>query len=271
MDGDNRPLPANTGQREWSARLHHNLAQVRQNIAAACARVGRQPSEICLVAVTKYVDLPIIRELLLAGVADLGENRVQQLSRRAEALGARLDGWPEPVAAAGGSGTAPAPPAPRWHMIGHLQRNKVRQVLRHVRIIHSLDSLRLAAEVDRVAAELDARVDALVEVNVSGEQSKSGVPAAEAEALIEGLRDRPRIRLRGLMTMAPFDPDPEHARPFFAELREMAAGLRQRGVVGPEFVHLSMGMTQDYTVAIEEGATLVRVGSALFEGLPAPE
>jgi len=252
----------------WAGRLRENLARVRQTIVDACARSGRDPNEVCLVAVTKYVSLPVIRELLAAGVANVGESRVQQLVPRAAAFGSRLDGWPERVAAAGGQPAPAAAAPPRWHMIGHLQRNKVRQLLSQARIIHSLDSVRLAAEVDCVAEELDARVDALIEVNVSGEASKYGIEPAKLEVLLELMRAYEHITLRGLMTMAPFDPDPEHARPCFARLRETLARLREIGAAGSQFAHLSMGMTQDYAVAIEEGATLVRVGSALFDGIP---
>lgn len=261
-------LQTATDRPEWAGRLRENLARVQGAIVAACARAGRDSRGVRLVAVTKYVALPIIRELLSAGVGELGENQVQQLVARANAFGSRLEGWPEAglVPAASGSNTGLL--TPRWHMIGHLQRNKVRQVLRYVRIIHSLDSLRLAGEVERIAAELDAQVDVLLEVNVSGEQSKYGLGPAEVPPLLEELRHYRRIRVHGLMTMAPFDPEPEHARPCFAQLREMLSALRQSGAAGPEFTQLSMGMSQDYEVAVEEGATLVRIGSALFEGLP---
>jgi uncharacterized pyridoxal phosphate-containing UPF0001 family protein len=251
-------------------RLRDNLARVRGTIADACRRAGRDPGAVRLVAVTKYVDLEVIGALLEIGVRDLGENRVQQLVQRAECVGAttaELFGpGPEGL---GPGGWAPDVTAavPRWHMIGHLQRNKVRTLLSHTRIIHSLDSARLAREIQKVAEAGDLRVDAFIEVNVAEEESKYGVAVPEVEALAEAVGASDRIRLRGLMTMAPFDPDPEAARPHFARLRALLERLRQGGAVGPSCTHLSIGMTQDYGVAVEEGATFVRIGSALYEGV----
>ena len=251
-------------------RLRDNLARVRETIADACRRAGRDPAAVRLVAVTKYVDLDMIGALLDVGVHELGENRVQQLVQRAERVGAttaELFG-PEPE----GFGPGDRPPdasaaVPRWHMIGHLQRNKVKTLLGHTRIIHSLDSPRLAREIQKVAEARDLMVDAFVEVNVAEEESKYGVAVPEVEAVAEAVGACDRIRLRGLMTMAPFDLDPEAARPHFVRLRELLERLRQGGAVGPDCTHLSMGMTQDYGVAVEEGATFVRIGSALYEAI----
>jgi len=240
-------------------RLRGNLAGVRAGIAEVCGRCGRDPADVRMVAVTKYSDLETIRALLAEGVRDLGENRVQQLASRAEALGAADLGL---LAAESDSGGPP-----RWHMIGHLQRNKVKVLLKHSRILHSLDSVRLAREVEKQAAQLAMTVDALLEVNVAGEEAKSGAPFGEVVAMAAAVSECPHIRLHGLMTMPPFDPDPEAARPHFVRLRELLAQLRGGGVVGSDCVHLSMGMTIDYRVAIEEGATFVRIGSALFEGV----
>lgn len=251
---------------DWRARLRENVARVRAALAAACDRGGRPPGAVRLVAVTKYVGVEVIRELRAAGVTDIGESYVQQLVERAEELGGSAAtgdvGWASP--------TNP-PDAPRWHMIGHLQRNKVKTLLPHARILHSLDSARLAAAVQAQADELDVQVDAFLEVNVAGEASKQGIAPADAPGLVEAVRAFPRLRLRGLMTMAPYDPDPERSRPCFRRLRELLERLRGAGAVGPECVHLSMGMSQDYVVAAEEGATFVRVGSALFEGLPSTD
>lgn len=249
---------------DWTQRLHDNVARVRAHIADACARVGRDPAEVRLVGVTKYVSAPVIRALLAAGVQDVGESRVQQLASRALEIGEPLLDW---TSAAGPAET----PRPRWHMIGHLQRNKVKALLPHARIVHSLDSDRLADTLETHAAALDATVDAFIEVNVAGEASKQGVPPDEVAALAMATGRHPHLRLRGLMTMAPLDPDPEAARPCFVRLRELLERLRGTGAVGAECVHLSMGMSQDYRVAVEEGATFVRVGSALFEGLPPDE
>jgi pyridoxal phosphate enzyme (YggS family) len=239
-------------------RLRQNLERVRATIAEACRRSSRDPAEVRLVAVTKYADLDTVRALLAADVSDLGENRVQQLVARAETLGAaNIDLFtPEPATS-----------VPRWHMIGHLQRNKVKTLLRHTRILHSLDSVRLAKELEKQAETLEVTVDTFLELNLAGEEAKSGAPEADALELAEAVSQCTHLRLHGLMTMPPFDPDPEKARPYFARLRELLGELQQRGAVGPPCIHLSMGMTIDYAVAIEEGATFVRIGSALFEGI----
>jgi pyridoxal phosphate enzyme (YggS family) len=248
---------------DWNVQLRANVARVRQTIADACRRRDRDPRDVRLVAVTKYVSPAVLREVLAAGVSDIGESQVQQLVVRVrECDPPRLD-WPGPAA---------APDArPRWHMIGHLQRNKVKLLLPHARIIHSLDSPRLAAALEQQAGPLDAQVDVFIEVNVSGEASKEGVRPDGVVPLITALAACPHLRLRGLMTMAPYAPHPEAARPSFARLRGLLENLRNTGTAGPECVHLSMGMTQDYGVAVEEGATFVRVGSALFAGLPSTD
>lgn len=240
--------------------LRRNLDAVRQRIAAAAARAGRAADDVRLVVVTKYVDVEVIRALLAAGVRDLGENRAQQLAARAAALGAactRLD-----AAAAAGD-------RPRWHMIGHLQRNKVKLVLESARIVHSVDSARLADELERQAVARDAEVDVFMEVNVSGEASKEGAAPADAPPLAARIASTSRLRLVGLMTMAPLDA-PAAARPVFAALRALRDDLRRRGEAPPTCTHLSMGMSNDYEIAVEEGATVVRVGSAVYTGLDAP-
>jgi pyridoxal phosphate enzyme (YggS family) len=240
-------------------RLARNLSTVRQNIASACRRSGRRPDEVLLVAVTKSVGPDLIRTLLALGVTDLGENRVQQLVQRAGLIG-RAPGGLDASAPPGGG-------PPRWHMVGHLQRNKVKALLEHARIIHSLDSMRLAEEIEHQAARRECLVEALLEVNVSGEASKQGVSPAELRPLVERVRGSPHIRLRGLMTMAPLEADPQATRPHFARLRELLEELRTEGLVEADCRHLSMGMSNDYAVAVEEGATIVRIGSALFAGL----
>ena len=227
-----------------SQRLAENLERVRGRIGEAARRGGRDGGDVRLVAVTKTVELPVIRRLLALGQADVGENRVRALLARAEAL---FDAAEEV----------------RWHMIGHLQRNKVRHVLRVARMLHAVDSLRLAEYIDgrTQALELDAEV--CIEVNVSGEQSKYGVAAEEAAELAERIAAMERVRCVGLMTMAPFVDDAERTRPVFARLRELRDEIR-RNV--PDCVELSMGMSNDYPVAVEEGATICRIGTALFEG-----
>ncbi len=213
--------------------LAENLSSVRSRIAAACRRAGRDPSGVTLVAVTKTVGLEEVRTLRDLGVRDFGENRVQ-------------DGLPKALAL----------PEARWHFIGSLQRNKVRKVLSGFHVVHSVDSAELAAQVARVAEEATWHGEVLLEVNVAGEAQKGGIPAAEVEAFVRGLKG---LAVSGLMTMAPLDPDPEKARPVFRRLRELQGSLGLR--------HLSMGMSQDFEVAVEEGATMVRVGTALFEGI----
>ncbi|MBW7904156.1 MAG: YggS family pyridoxal phosphate-dependent enzyme [Phycisphaerae bacterium] len=242
---------------ETATIIARNVERVREAIARAARRSGRDPECVRLVAVTKYLDPASIGAVIHAGLTELGENRVQQLVARAAALGAgEPGGWP-----------AAARPW-RWHMIGHLQRNKVRALLRVCQVIHSVDSERLAAETEAEAARAERFVDVFVEVNVSGESSKQGVAAADAATLAEYVSRLRHVRLRGLMTMAPPSADPQRARPVFAGLRELLEKLRASGAVAETCGELSMGMTGDYEVAVEEGATVVRIGSALFEGLP---
>ncbi len=251
------------GSTDWQQQLRDNLARVQGTLAEAAQRRGRDPRSVRLVAVTKYVALPVLREVLVAGVSDIGESHVQQLVARARECEPPRLHWPE--------ANEPAEARPRWHMIGHLQRNKVKILLPYARLIHSLDSPRLAQAIEQQAAVLDARMDVLIEVNVVGEASKTGIGPDAVPPLIEALAACPHLCLRGLMTMTPYDPHPEAARPCFVRLRDLLERCRFSGLVGPECVQLSMGMSQDYAVAVEEGATLVRVGSALFEGLPSAD
>lgn len=237
--------------------MRANLDAVRATIAAAAARCGRSPGAVRLVAVTKYVSPDVIRALLAAGVTDLGENRVQQLVARAAELALPAAG--DPVG---------PPPRPRWHMIGHLQRNKVRALLPYCRVVHSLDSARLARELEAQAAQLGVLVEAFVEVNVVGEAQKTGARPEQLPELFEALRTCERVKAVGLMTMAPRADDPEQSRPAFRGLRELLGELRDSGALPADCIGLSMGMSQDYVVAVEEGATVVRVGSALYEGVP---
>lgn len=229
---------------ERAEELRRNLAAVRERIAAAAERAGRDPDQVRLVAVTKGHPPADLEVILAAGVAEFGENRVQELAAKAEAL----------------SGTTPAP---RWHMIGHLQRNKVKALLRWCRIIHSVDRLSLGEDIS-LRAEGGPPVEVLVEVNVAGEATKSGVAPEDAEGLVRRLAELPGLKVAGLMTMAPRSPEPEQSRPVFQALRRLAERLKFLGIPGVELTELSMGMSQDYAVAVEEGATLVRVGTAIF-------
>jgi pyridoxal phosphate enzyme (YggS family) len=232
-----------------SERIAENLREVRQRIDAAAVRSGRRGEDIRLVAVTKYVGTAEIRAVVAAGCTDLGESRPQQLWQRAEEL-ADL-----PI---------------RWHFIGHLQRNKVRRTLAlsaALAMIQSVDGLRLAEAIDQTAAELSLRVPVLLEVNTSGETAKGGFASGEIEAELERLVEFRQLEIRGLMCMAALEGGPDEARHNFADLRELRDRVRGNCPANVGLDELSMGMSGDYEVAIEEGATIVRVGSALFEGI----
>jgi PLP dependent protein len=261
--------------------LRDRYQAVRQRIAAAAKRSGRRAESVLLVAVTKNAEPDQIRELIRLGQTDFAENRVQQLIQRAPMLDEWLARhrsmpgvqWPRASGTAAGAPDALGAEAPagtiRWHMIGHLQRNKARKVVELCRLIHSVDSLRLAEEIQLIAAKREKPVEVLLQVNCSGETSKYGCAIGAAIHLAEQIETMIQVRLRGLMTMAPYSENPEEARATFARARELFTEIRDSGVVNPQFNILSMGMSGDFEVAIEEGANLVRVGSALF-GEPRP-
>ncbi len=246
-------------------KLEHNLNQVRENIAEASLRRGRNTSDVHLVAVTKSVDAVVIRALLELGHAEMGESRVQELLQRSamirESIQRRI--------VLPGFAPENKPTRPIWHMIGHLQRNKVKQLLPIVKYIHSVDSLRLAEEINTAAARLgmNEKVNIFLQVNTSKEPQKYGMAVGAVTAMAEQVVTLPNVQVVGLMTMAPLTQDPENCRFCFARLKELFEELRGEKICGPAFQHLSMGMSQDYEVAVEEGATMVRVGSALFEGI----
>jgi hypothetical protein len=220
-----------------------NIDSVRERIAAACSRAGRRPDDVTLIAVTKTFPPERIREAVRAGITDIGENYVQELLPKREALAG------EPI---------------RWHFIGHLQSNKVRQVVEWVVMLHALDSRTLAGELDARAARTGRIIDTLVEVNTTGEQSKFGVTPDQVLPLVRSLEEFEHIRISGLMTIGPFLPDPEGSRPMFRALRELRESLGRQHQLNLNPVHLSMGMTGDFEVAVEEGATLLRIGTAVF-------
>ncbi|GIV78305.1 MAG: YggS family pyridoxal phosphate enzyme [Litorilinea sp.] len=222
-----------------------NLAQVRQRMVAAARRAGRDPAEVTLVAVSKTHPLEAIQAAWAAGQRDFGENRLEEL-------------W-EKVEAARDAGLSDI----RWHLIGTIQSRKTRQAVGPFVLIHSVDRVKIARRLSRDALEAGQVLDVLLEVNVSGEETKHGFAPDELLAEAPGMLQLPGIRIRGLMTMAPLVDDPEEARPVFRGLRELRDQLRARCPEG-DWYHLSMGMTNDFEVAIEEGATLVRVGSAIF-------
>jgi len=223
------------------AEVAERLERIRERIAAAAARAGRDAAAVTLVGATKGVDPGRIREAVAAGLVDFGENWVQEALRKIAALG----------------------PGPRWHFIGRLQRNKVRHVAGAFEVVHSIDRLQVAEALDRAAARVGRRLRVLVEVNIAAEATKSGVAPEAADALVGALGTLRHLEVAGLMTIGPIVASPEAMRPYFRRLREMRDRLRA-GPGGPGFVELSMGMSADFEVAVEEGATIVRVGRAVF-------
>ena len=219
-----------------------NLKIVEETIAKACERAKRDRSEVTLIAVSKTKPEVMIEEAYAAGQRDFGENKVQEICRKKELL-------PEDI---------------RWHMIGHLQRNKVHQVVNKACLIHSVDSLRLAETISHEAEKKEIKVPVLVEVNVAQEESKFGVTTEETISLVEEIAKLPHIQVRGLMTIAPFVEDPEENRGIFRKLKQLSVDIAAKNINNVNMSVLSMGMTNDYEVAIEEGATMVRVGTGIF-------
>ena len=243
--------------------LAEKLDEVKARIATASAKAKRDASEITLVAVTKTAGLEQIREILSLGVADLGENRVQQLTQRA----AQVNEFLQRRQAFGDAGATPTLPEKlRWHMIGHLQRNKVKQLLPLVSVVHSIDSLRLAEEIDTVGEKLGKKTAVMLQVNASEEPQKSGVAVGAAVHLGEQIASMPNLQLVGLMTMAEFGAPEAQIRQTFARTREIFEEMRWNKIGGTHLRHLSMGMSQDFETAIEEGSTMVRIGTSLFGG-----
>ncbi len=222
--------------------IKENLEAVEKRVQDACKRAGRSRDEVTLIAVSKTKPVSLIREAMACGQVDFGENKVQELCKKQEEIR-------EPL---------------RWHLIGHLQRNKVKYVVDKACLIHSVDSERLAQEIQKEAAKRDLVCPVLVEVNVGGEETKSGVSPQEALPLVRSIAALPNVKVKGLMTVAPPVEKPEDARIYFKELRELADTIRKEAIPGVEMKELSMGMTGDFEAAIEEGATMVRVGTAIF-------
>jgi len=239
--------------------LSDRYKTIKERMAAAAIKARREPAEVTLVAVTKSATPEHIRQLLELGQRDLAESRVQQLQQRA----AQLQEWLDRRTA---RNALPALPPPVWHMVGHLQRNKVKPVLQICRCIHSVDSLRLAEEIQAGAEKLPQPTQMFLEVNVSGELSKYGIAVGAALHLAEQIDTMENVQLIGLMTMAPITTNPDDARPYFARLREIFEEIRFRKIGGANFRHLSMGMSGDFEAAILEGATMIRLGTALFGG-----
>ncbi len=224
--------------------LNERIDAVRGRIEACARRCHRAPNEITLVAVSKTHPAEVIREAIAAGVTDLGENRVQEAEGKIPEVGRH---------------------AVRWHLIGHLQSNKARRAVELFDVIHSLDSVALAQRLDRMCVELNRKeLPVMIQVDLGREATKSGADEAEVLQLVEALKHCQRLRLSGLMTLPPYFDDAEQVRPFFRKLRELRDELSSRRAFGDLRGELSMGMTHDYEIAIEEGATIVRVGTAIF-------
>ena len=222
--------------------LRENLQEVEERIQEACRRAGRDRSEVTLVAVSKTKPVSMLKEAYDLGVRVFGENKVQEIREKYEALPKDIE----------------------WHMIGHLQTNKVKYIADKVSLIHSVDSLRLAETIEKEAVKHNRIVDILIEVNVAEEESKFGIKTSEVLALAENVVQLPHIRLRGLMTIAPFVENPEKNRAIFANLHKLYVDIKEKNIDNGTVSILSMGMTNDYEVAIEEGATMVRVGTGIF-------
>lgn len=238
-------------------KIAERIKRVQETINSACARVGREPADIRLVVVTKSAGFEAVKEVISLGFNHLGENRVQQLKK----VSSQITEWLEQE-----NGNPTMPKEVCWHMIGHLQRNKVRQVLPVVSLIHSVDTLRLAEEISVSAAKAGLCRSVLLQVNTSDEPQKYGVPVGAATHLAEQIETLPNLKLVGLMTMAPLTHNKDVVRACFVRARELFMEMRGEKIVGSEFTELSMGMSSDYEVAIEEGATILRIGSAIFAG-----
>lgn len=219
-----------------------NLKTVEEKIRQACERSMRERSEVTLIAVSKTKPVSMIREAMDSGIVTFGENKVQELLEKQSVLKEPLD----------------------WHMIGHLQRNKVRQVVGRVKRIHSVDSLRLAEQIQKDCEKQGLTADILIEVNIAGEETKFGLKPEETERVIREIATYPNVRVRGLMTIAPFVENPEENRVHFRNLHKLLVDINSKNIDNISMSELSMGMSGDYEVAIEEGATYVRVGTGIF-------
>lgn len=219
-----------------------NLQNVERKIQEACKRAGRKRDEVTLIAVSKTKPVEMLQEVYKEGILDFGENKVQELCQKIEVL-------PENI---------------NWHMIGHLQTNKVKYIVGKTRLIHSVDSLKLAEEIQRLAEKRDVDVDILVEVNIANEESKFGISKEEVINLVQAISRLTRVHIKGLMTIAPLVNNPEDNRLFFRGIKELSVDIKLQNIDNVSMDVLSMGMTGDYEVAIEEGATMVRVGTGIF-------
>lgn len=219
-----------------------NIKVVEENIRKACVRAGRNFNDVTLIAVSKTKPYTDIEEALISGVLNFGENKVQEMCDKYEILPKNI----------------------RWHMIGHLQRNKVKYLVGKTQLIHSVDSLRLAEQIEKEYAKADKKANILIEVNMALEESKFGIKPLETEKLIREIAKFEHVNIKGLMTIAPYTDNPENNREYFRSMRKLSVDIAQKNIDNISMNVLSMGMTGDYEVAIEEGATLVRVGTGIF-------
>ncbi|MDK2810625.1 MAG: dependent protein [Petroclostridium sp.] len=224
--------------------LKDNISNIRTRIAQAAERAGRNAEEITLVAVTKTVDAGIINEAIKLGINHIGENKVQEIIQKYDLID-RTQGV-------------------KWHLIGHLQTNKVKYIVDKVDLIHSIDSVKLAMEVNKRAEKINKIMEVLIQVNVAGEESKFGISVEQCDEFVKEISRLPNIRVKGLMTIAPYTQDPEEVRPYFRKLKDLSIDIKQKKYDNVDMEYLSMGMTGDFEVAIEEGANIVRVGTAIF-------
>ena len=222
--------------------VKEQLEEVREHIREACARVGRNPEEVTLIAVSKTKPIPMLQEAYDAGARDFGENKVQELTAKKPELPADI----------------------RWHMIGHLQRNKVKYVVGQAALIHSVDTYRLAEEINIQAKKKGICMPVLIEVNIAGEASKFGVRPEDTLQLVKDISTLENVKIQGLMTVAPYVEDPEENRGCFRKIKDLSVDIAAQNIDNVSMNILSMGMTGDYMVAIEEGATMVRVGTGIF-------
>lgn len=222
--------------------IQENLAEVEKRIEKACKRAGRDRSEVTLIAVSKTKPVEDVREAMNYGIVEFGENKVQEIMDKYEAIPEKLN----------------------WHMIGHLQRNKVKYIVDKVCLIHSVDSYRLALQISQEAQKKDTICPILIEVNVAKEDTKYGITAEETEAFVREIAQLPNVKIKGLMTIAPFVENPEENRIHFRALKNLLVDIKRKNIDNVDMEILSMGMTGDYEVAIEEGATMVRVGTGIF-------
>lgn len=219
-----------------------NLKQINEKITAAAEKSGRSREDILLLGVTKTIDTQRIKEMMECGIKSLGENKVQEIMDKYDVIGAEA----------------------QWHLIGHLQTNKVKYIIDKVKLIHSVDSLKLAQEIDKRAKQHDLIMDILIEVNIGEEESKHGIKQEEAIDLCQKIARLDNIRIKGLMTVAPFVENPQENRDYFIQMRKLFVDIKNKNIDNIDMVYLSMGMTNDYEVAIEEGANIVRIGTGIF-------